>query len=201
MKFLQKIGVAVLLAALTTITTNLITGQPLNGIVKLKGLYQTFIKSSVPAWAFALVFLVALWGLYYALPRLLSGKSKGKVHFSPDAYDNGWSERGTAEMDVRISGKFAYQGKEDTIAILKIFLEGTTPCNNLMAHVTPLHGERPLQMNNVWLNATPLDVFTNITVKPRIGKRGKPLRARLILRDKYNRDFRTDPLQWPYLGS
>src|SRR5690349_2202161 len=44
------------------IITAWITGQPLTGLTKVRGLYQTFVQSSVPAWAFALVFLVALFG-------------------------------------------------------------------------------------------------------------------------------------------
>lgn len=135
MKLLKQIGVTLMLTLVTVITTNLMTGQPLTGLVKLKGLYQTFIKSSVPAWAFAFVFLIALLGIYYAATHLLKSRSKGKVHFSPDAHNNGWSELGTAEMSARISGRFTYEGKEETIIVLKVFLEGTEPTRNLMAKV------------------------------------------------------------------
>lgn len=103
-------------------------------------------------------------------------------------------------MVVRISGKFAYEGKEDTIAILKVFLAGTLPTANLTARVSVSGNETFITVNDLWLASNPIDVFTNITLKPKLGKNGKPLRARLVLRDKYNRDFRTETLTWPYLG-
>lgn len=199
MKLLKKIAVTLLLAALTVITTNLITGQPLTGLVKLKGLSQTFIRSSIPAWAFALVLLAALWGAYYALPRLFKNR-KGKVHFSPDAHNNGWSERGTAEMDVRVSGTLTYEGKEHTIAILKVFLKGTQPATDLLARVRVSSGDSLVTVNDLWIASNPINVFLNLTLKPTLGKKGKPLRARLVLRDKYNRDFLTEPVRFPYLG-
>ncbi len=54
----------------TAIITALITGQPLAGLTKLRGLYQTFISSAVPAWAFACAFLTAVVGIYYAFAHL-----------------------------------------------------------------------------------------------------------------------------------
>src|SRR5438477_5176512 len=52
MKALKTALIAILTSAATVIVTNLITGQPLSGLVKLKGLSETFLRSSVPAWAF-----------------------------------------------------------------------------------------------------------------------------------------------------
>jgi len=103
----------------SSIITALITGQPLTGLTKVRGLYQTFIQSSVPAWAFALVFLFALFGIYYALTHLPKSRAKGKVHFISDAYNTTWSKTTDEHMDVRLSGTFTYDGPGELI-ILKV---------------------------------------------------------------------------------
>src|SRR5713226_627 len=101
----------------SAIITAWITGQPLTGLTRIRGLYQTFIQSSVPAWAFALVFLIALFGIQYVFTHLPKHRSKGKVHFIPDAHNCGWSKQTDADMNVRIGGTFTYDGPGELIVL------------------------------------------------------------------------------------
>src|SRR5438309_2184926 len=137
----------------SSIITALISGQPLTGLTKVRGLYQTFIQSSVPAWAFALVFLVALFGIQYFFTHLPKRRPKGKVHFIPDAYNTAWAKTADEQMDVRLSGTFTYDGPGELV-ILKVFLQGTHPTTDIMATVDAADGSgRSETVTQLWLRA------------------------------------------------
>jgi len=185
----------------SSIITALITGQPLTGLTKVRGLYQTFIQSSVPAWAFALVFLFALFGIYYALTHLPKSRAKGKVHFISDAYNTTWSKTTDEHMDVRLSGTFTYDGPGELI-ILKAFLQGTHPTTDIMATVDAADGSgRSETVPQLWLEAgVALRAFIWMRLKPVVGTPGKPLRRKVVFRDKFTRDFVIGPIDFPCIG-
>jgi hypothetical protein len=185
----------------STIVTAWITGQPLTGLTKIKGLYRTFITSSVPAWAFALVFLVALLGIYYALTHLPKRRPKGKVHFVPDSHNCGWAKQTETQMSVWIGGTFTYDGPGELV-ILKVYLKGTQPINNMVVQVEPADGSgRMIRVSQLWLPAALSQrTFMNLYLMPVLGIPGTPLRRKLVLHDKFDRDFLIGPIEFPYAG-
>jgi hypothetical protein len=186
---------------LSVIITAWLTGQPLTGLTKLRGLYKTFIQSSVPAWTFALVFLAALLGIYYSFTHLPRRRPKGEVHFIPDAHNNGWAKQTDTEMDVRISGTFTYDGP-DELVVLKAFLKGTQPTTDMIARMDMVNAFGTTEtIPELWLSAGhSRRVFIYLRLKPVVGTPGKPMRRQFILRDKFNRDFLIGPIEFPYIG-
>ena len=180
----------------TIVVTALITGQPLAGLVKLKGLYQIFIQSSVPAWAFAVILMLALFGVYYAFTH--RPKRKGKIVLIQDAHNNGWSKQNDTEMNLRLGGSFAYTGAGN-VHIMKIFLKGTKPLNDLLL-MLETDGGRTIQTKDVHLSDTSYRMFANLRLTPVIGTPGKPLRATLIVHDKFAKDFEVGTFDFPYIG-
>ena len=159
MKSLLKNAITGLIGIVATaIITAWITGQPLTGLTKLGGIYQTFIRSSVPAWAFALVLLVALIGLYYALVNLPRRRPKGTVHFVPDAHNNGWSRQTDKTMNVRVGGSFTYDGPGD-LSIFRAFLKGTQPVTDMMAQVESSDGNGMIGVSEIRLDTIPQRVM------------------------------------------
>ncbi len=197
-KGLTQAVTALVIAALSTVMTNLITGQPLTGLTKLKGLSQIFFKSSVPAWAFTLTLFVALFGLYDFVRHFLRGR-KGRVHFVPDAHNCGWAQS-DAQMEVRAGGTFTYEGT-GTLTVLKAFLEGTQSVTDMMVLVVTSDGlGRSVSVPRLHLDAhIPVQAFINLRLTPVRGIRGRPLRSRLVFRDKFNRDYAFE-VNLPYIG-
>lgn len=181
----------------TIVVTALITGQPLAGLVKLKGLYQIFIQSSVPAWAFAVILMLALFGAYYAFTH--RPKRKGKIVFIQDAHNNGWSKQNEAEMNLRLGGSFAYTGA-GYVHILKLFLKGTKPLNDLLLTLEVDGGGHMIQVKDIHLSDTSYRMFADLRLTPVIGTPGKPLRATLIVHDKFAKDFEVGTFDFPYIG-
>lgn len=178
---------ALFIAVLSTVLTNLITGQPLVGLTKLKGLSQTFFKSSAPAWVFALVLFLALLGLYSFLRTFLKNR-KGRVHFVPDAHNCGWAQS-NGLMHVSVSGSFTYEG-EGSLTILKAFLKGTEPVTDMMVQQVVDGLTSPLNLRELNLEAhIPVRALVFLRLKPGRGIQGKTLNGRLVFRDKYNQDF------------
>lgn len=198
-KWLTQVVNALVSAALTTILTSLITGQPLTGLTQLKGLSQIFFKSSVPAWAFALILFVALLGILYFVTHFRRGRPKGKVHFVPDAHNCGWALNLNTQMEVRAGGTFTYDGI-GTLTVLKAFLKGTQPTTDMMVLVVAPDG-RAVPVPHLELPAhIPVQAFINLRLAPVLGTRGKPLRSRVMFRDKYNRDYPLERTDFPYIG-
>jgi hypothetical protein len=200
--WLKGIGSALLIAVLTAIVTNLITGQPLTGLVKLEGLSQAFLKTTVPAWAFAITFFVAVLGTYQFTIRLLKGnRKKGTVHFVPDAYNNGWAPTTNNQMQLRAGGTFTYAGKGNLI-ILRGWLKGTQPTTDFAVNVIASDGSgKTYSSEKLWLPAgAPVRAFIYVILTPARGIPGKPLRDRLILRDSFNRDYVLQRVEFPYTG-
>lgn len=199
-EWLTEVVKALTIAALSAILTNLITGQPLAGLTKVKGLSQIFFKSSVPAWAFALTLFVALFGLYDFVRHFLKGRRpKGRVYFVPDAHNCGWAQS-DAQMEVRAGGTFTYEGT-GMLTVLKGFLRGTQPITDMMIlQETSVSLGRPVSVNQLDLEAhIPVRALINLRLTPVRGTRGKPLNGRLVFRDKYNRDY-TFEVNLPYIG-
>jgi hypothetical protein len=199
-KWLTEVLKVLVIAALTAIVTNLITGQPLTGLTRLEGLAQTLFKSTVPAWAFALTLFAALFGLYYFVRHLLRGRRpKGRVHFVPDAHNCGWAQSDT-QIEVRAGGTFTYEGS-GVLTVLQAFLKGTHPITDMMVQVETSDGlGKTVSVPCLDLSAhIPVRAFINLRLTPALGIWGKSLRTRLVLRDKYNRDYDFEVIL-PYIG-
>jgi hypothetical protein len=183
----------------TVIFTALITGQPLTGLFRLKGLYETFIRSSVPAWTFATTLMLTLIGLYYSITH--RPKRKGKVIFIPDAYNCGWSKQTEEIMNLRLGGTFSYKGPGN-VQILKMFLHGTKPLDDLYLQVDiGRGGDNLIQTDELILSETSSHrAFTDMRLTPVLGDPGKPLRAKLIVHDRFADDFVVGEFEFRYIG-
>lgn len=192
-KWLQQFN-TLLIALLTVILTNLVAGEPPAGLTRLKALSQTFLKPTVPGWAFAAALFVAFWASDHLRNLLLTGK----VHFVPDAQNFGWS-RSDAQLEIRAGGMFTYEGKGKLI-IRKAYLEGMQPPTEMSVQVvTPFEVRNETSGRELSLSRTSVCAILNVRLTPARGTCGEPLRLRLVLRDKYNRDFRLDSVDFPYI--
>jgi hypothetical protein len=201
MKLLVKAITGLLSIVATAIITAWLTGQPLTGLTKIKGLYKTFVQSAVPAWAFALVLLVALFGIHYVLTHLPHRRPKGKVHFIPDAHNSGWSKQHDKEMNLRIGGVFTHEGS-GMLDILTAHLKGTQPTTNMLAEVDVPDGTGRLV--RVYSFSLPsnigVKVLINLKLKPVKGTPGKPMTGKVVLVDNFRREFVIGPIEFPYIG-
>lgn len=206
-EWLKKAGSTLLLGAfstvVTSVVTSLITGQPLKGLTKLEGLSQIFLKSTVPAWIFALTLLGTFLWLYAVVSRLRN--RRGRVQFVSDAHNSGWAQAANGELEVRAGGTFTYEGT-GTLPVIKAFLKGTEPTTDMMAlqnYLDSSGGRVPVHQLDldahvavrafVSLRLKPVrgivQTLMNLRLKPVSGTKGKPLKSRLVFRDKYNRDY------------
>jgi hypothetical protein len=181
--------------AAPVVVTSLITGQSLGGLVKLKGLGDTFLKSSVPAWAFTVVFVVALIAGEYAIERLLQAR-KRLLHFIPDPDECGWGQAADRDengkkvsvMFLRVEGTLTYDDDRET-QFLSAYLKGTRSAG-MRTRVPALDGSNnemetsPLQLTP----HVPQHVSMDLFVWPMVGTLKKSIRGHLILRDQYNRE-------------
>lgn len=196
---------AIATAIITVVVTSILDNQPIAGLTKLAGLYRAFIKGSVPAWLFAAVLLVALYGLFYLFTHRLKRRPVGKVHFIADAQNCGWSEQTETKMNVRVGGTFTYD-ESGELFVLKGYLKGTQPTIDWIVQVPPLEGSPPgSRMISVSELLLPPRLsqrtFIAMVLTPVLGTPGKPLRRKLVLRDKYNREFMVGPIEFPYTGT
>jgi hypothetical protein len=200
MKLLVKAITGLLGIVATVIITAWLTGQPLTGLTKLKGLYKTFIQSSVPAWVFALVLLVAFFGMYYVLTHLPHRRVKGKVHFVPDAHNSGWSKQHDTEMNLRIGGVFTYDGP-GTLSVLTAHLKGTQPTTNMLAKVESSDGTKYVGVRELWFQSKiGVRGVIDLKLKPVRGIPGKPMTGKVVLVDNFRREFVIGPIEFPYIG-
>lgn len=202
---LRLVGVAA-----AAIVGALVLGQPLTGIAKLKslsgfaklnGLYKIVIVSSVPAWEFALLLMIALSIFLYALKHSPKRRTKGKIHFLRDVYNTGWSKQHAKEMNVRMSGMFTYDGPDELI-VLSAFLKGTELPLDFMVQVPAPDGSAKLiSTSQLWLReGVPQRALFNLRLTPVLGTPGKPLQKEMIFRDKFNRGFSIGTVEFPYIG-
>jgi hypothetical protein len=198
-KALIKVGWLLCGAVFSAIATLLISGQPLAGLTKLAGLSRTFLSSSVPAWVFAVVLFLALFGLYEFFAHFLkTRKSKGWVHFVPDSHNSGWSQAG-AVMEVRVGGTFTYEGI-GMLTVLRAFLPETRLVTDMIATVIPSN-HQPIVVGNLDLTAhVPVRAIIHMRLTPVMGIPGKSFRGRVVFRNQFNKDFRFD-VDLPYLGA
>ena len=196
-KWLKEIVKAVVIAGLSAIVTNLVTGQPLAGLTKLKGVSQLLFRLAVPAWAFALVLFVALFGAYHLVARWVANR-KGRVHFVADAHNSGWAQSDT-QMEIRLGGTFTYQGS-GSLTLLNGFLKHTKPVTDMIVQQETPGLSQPVRLRELDLDAhVPVRAYVNLRLTPVRAKRGETLKGRLVFRDKYNRDY-TFIANLPYIG-
>ena len=183
----------------SSIVTAWISGQPLTGLTRLKGLFEIFIRGSVPAWIFAPIFLAALFGTQHFIAFKL--KHKKRLHFVPDAHNCGWSPVSGSVMFVRLGGTFTYEG-QGSLSLLKCFLSRTQPTTDMLAEVDPIDGTaRKLRVTRIDLpSSVPVKAFLNLRVTPLRGVPGKAYNSRLKFRDSYNRVYDVGPVELPYAG-
>ncbi|MFZ0803007.1 MAG: hypothetical protein WAN70_12660 [Terriglobales bacterium] len=188
-----------LLAIITTaIVTALIGGQPLTGLLQFKGIL-TLVRSPIPAWIFGLVLMLALSSLYYSVTH--RPKRKGKVIFIPDAYNCGWSKQTEEIMNLRLGGTFSYKG-QGNVHILKMFLKGTKPLDDLLLQIEDRRVDNNMiQTDQLSLSETTSEkAFTDFRLTPALGEPGKPLRAKLIVHDRFAEDFVVGEFEFRYIG-
>lgn len=197
---LKGAGTSLIGIIATVVVTRAITGEPLAGLTKLTGLYRTLAQGSVAAWAFALTFLAALCGIYYASRHLPARFSKGRVHFVPDAHNSGWARHSDTQIDLRIGGVFTYEGV-GSVTLLKAFLRGTQPVTDMAAQILGWDA-RPIMVSRLHLqDGLPQPAVIQVYLAPVVGTRGEPLCGPLVLLDIYNRKFVVGPVEFPYLGT
>jgi hypothetical protein len=185
----------------SAIVTALITGQPLVGLTETKGLYQTFVQRSTPAWLFALILVWAMLASYFALTHLPKRRPKGTIHFISDSHNTGWAKQSDGEISVQLGGTFTYDGPEEVI-ILKAFMKGTHPTTDILAILRSRDGsDRGTTARELWLHGGVAErAIVHLRLSPLIGTPGKPLRRRVVLHDKFARDFVIGPIEFPYIG-
>lgn len=201
MKLLVKAATGLLSIVATAIITAWLTGQPLTGLTKLKGLYKTFVQSSVAAWVFALVLLVALLGIHYVLTHLPHRRIKGNVHFVPDAHNSGWSKQHDTEMNLRVGGVFTYDGP-GTLSVLTAHLKGTQPTTDMLAKVESSDGTcKYVGVRELWLQSKiGVRCVLDLKLKPVRGIPGKPMSGKVVLVNNFRREFVIGPIEFPYIG-
>jgi hypothetical protein len=185
----------------TVVVTKLLSGEPLTGIAKLKGLVPTIKNATVPAWAFAAALFVALFGLYETSTHVVKAwRRKGKVHFVPDTANFGWAGN-DGRTDLRAGGTFTYDGVGSLI-IASASLKGTKLKSNMMAQILTGDGlGSTVSVHTIELRAhTPVRALLNLWLTPVKAERGKPLRGQLVLRDTYNQNYKIDAVDWPWIG-
>ena len=188
-------------AAITAVISALVMGQPLAGLSKLNGLYEAVVRSTVPAWIFALVVAFAVFALYYAVRHRSSRKPKGRIHFIPDGFNSGWAKQHDNEMSISIGGTFTYDGP-DGLIILKAFLEGTAPSNfdaTLLLADGPSLSTAYSQL--MLLRGEPVQAVLNLRLSPNIGTPSQTLRRTMFFRDNFKRDFSLGKVELFYRGA
>jgi hypothetical protein len=197
MNWIKK-GLAGLVSIVATVVvTKLLSGEPLTGLTKLKGLSDTFLKSRVPAWAFALALFVAVLALWYIIMHWPTKTQKGTIHFVPDGHNNGWAVSGK-QIELRLGGTFTNAGASG-VRIMKIFLKGTKQVGDMMARTYQNPGPAPLTYFDLPSHLA-VQKLINVRLVPAKGSTGKPLKAKIVLRDTYNEDYPLDPVELPYIG-
>lgn len=122
-----------------------------------------------------------------------------RVHFVPDAFNNGWAQSGN-QVELRLGGTFTHEGT-GTLSVLQAFLEGTKPTTEMIAQVITERGlGTPVALSYLDLDAhNPVRAIISVRVSPLVGIRGEVLSGRFIFRDNYNRDYPFD-VSLPYIG-
>ena len=136
------------------------------------------------------------------LAQRLRGRTRmGKIHFVPDAYNNGWSKQHETEMNVRVGGTFTFTGPGD-VKVLRASLRGTGLSPDLMAQVPAPNGSgRMVAMNVLWLReGEVLQAFFDLRLAPVLGTPGKELRRGLFFHDNLKRKFSLGKVVFPYIG-
>jgi hypothetical protein len=202
---LKKIGIFLVATIVTAIITAVITawivGQPLTGLTGLNGFTETFFSNNVPAWAFALALLGALFFGSTLLRGIFKNWRKAQIHFVPDMFNNHWSIYGEQGMYVQLSGTFTYDGPPGDVTILRATVEGNSP-HNMDIAVNPCDGSgQPITTTSLNLQAKiPQDAAIHLWLRTRIGTYGKLLKAKIVLQDNLKHNFSLGEIELPYSG-
>ena len=129
-------------------------------------------------------------------------KARGRVHFVPDAHNNGWAiQYDGQQIEVRLGGTFTYDGP-GTLTVLKAFLENTRPTTDMTIQVITLGGfGKTISLPHLDLDShSPVRAFINLRLTPVLGTRGEILNSRVLFRDAYNQDYGFE-VSLPYIGA
>ena len=104
-------------------------------------------------------------------------------------------------MNVRLGGTFTYDELSDLI-VLRVYLQKTRPTTDLLVKTEALDGSgRMVAAAELWLQSRCSQrAFLHMNLTPVLGTPGKPLRCKLVLLDKFNREFFVGPIEFPYIG-
>jgi pyrimidine deaminase RibD-like protein len=129
-----------------------------------------------------------------------ASRPKGQVHFVPDAFNCGWAKSTNDQMEVRLGGTFTYDGTR-TLTVLKAFVEGTQPVNDMLLQVIASRGlGATVTLPHLDLIAhSAVRAFINVRVAPVRGIPGQAFNGHVVFRDNYNRDYLFE-VSLPYIG-
>lgn len=197
--WIRQTSAALVLTALSTLVTRLISGESLSGVVQLKN--SLFAKYTIPAWTFTLLLFLTFFLGYHALENWRKQSFKAKLHFVPDAHNCGWSIQSGPRLEIRAGGNITLEGTTP-LTILKAFVKGTKPVGDFVGNVRAHDGSgRMVTIRSLDLSpGIPVEALLYLNLSPLQLDKGRPFRTRLIFRDKYNRDFRLNAVEFPYVG-
>ena len=136
----------------------------------------------------------------YLIELYKSSVKKGRIHFFPDAFNNGWSKQHDTEMNLRVSGTFTYSDGAERVLIMEMFLKGTKSIGGMQPQIL-LPDSSAKCIADWWLQEdSPVRALTDLRLTPVIGKSKEPLRAKLILKDNLHRQFIVGEVEFPYIG-
>lgn len=198
-----KVGEALLNLVVSAIITAWLTGQPLTGLAKLRGISQTFIKGrvTIPAWVFALGVAFLLWSAVSSLLHLIRRPRKAKIHFVSDGYNTLWSRQTDSEINLRLGGTFTCEGVTEDLTILRAGLDSS---NLVVFNGTFIlgGGERTLPISQLSLApGVPVRAVLDLRPANSTAKRKRPLKREVILLDNRNQRFSIGQVQFPYSGT
>ena len=198
-----KVGTAILNLVVSATITAWLTGQPLTGLAKLRGLSQTFIKGrvTIPAWVFALGVAFLLWSAVSSLLHLIRRIQKAKIHFVPDGYNTLWSRQTDSQINLRLGGTFTCEGGTEDLTILRAGLDSTdlVVFNGIFI---PRDGNREVPISELSLApGVPVRAVLDFRPADSTAERKKLLQREVILLDNRNRRFSIGQVQFPNSGA
>jgi hypothetical protein len=197
-----RAGAVLLNLVVSAIITAWLTGQPLTGLAKLRGLSQTFISGrvTIPAWVFTLAVAFLLWSAVAILLHLIRRPRKAKIHFIPDGYNTLWSRQTDSQINLRLGGTFTCGGGTEDLTILRAGLAGTdlVVFNGIFI---PRDGNYEVPISELSLApGVPVRAVLDFRPADSTAERKKPLQREVILLDNRNRRFSLGQVQFPYSG-
>jgi hypothetical protein len=160
------------------VITALLKGEPLPGLLKLKGL-KAVLATGIPLWV-TLLMSLAVVALAQSWLRTL--RKKLYISVSPDSAR--WSSFEFPEydaMEIKAAVRFKTSNTTDTVILIEGYLKGTQ---------THYHFEEPINVPP----GSVIDAYIKIWETPVLAKQGNTLDAVLCFRDIEGYEYKTGKL-------